>query len=140
MPGDPRAGLAALRVAAEPGALASLCRRYGVRLLVVFGSVLDESREARDLDIAVAFSHGVAADVLGLIDALVRLSGTEAIDLMDLRRAGPVARERALVGTLPLFESDPGTFANTQMAAMLERMETDWLRRLDLEPIDPASP
>jgi len=133
MPGDPRAGLAALRIAAEAGVLASLCLRYGVRLLVVFGSVLDESRKARDLDIAVAIRHGVAADVLGLIDALARVSGTEAIDLMDLRRAGPVARERALVGTLPLFESDPGTFANAQMAAMLERIETDWLRRLDLE-------
>jgi hypothetical protein len=33
----------------------------------------------------------------------------------------------------PLFEAEPGLFATRQMAALTERMDTAWLRRLDLE-------
>jgi len=131
--GDPRAGLAALRAAANSGVLAGLCRRHAIRLLVVFGSVLDPSRAPRDLDVAVAFEPGSTPDLLRLIEDLAALTSVESVDLLDLARAGPVARERALVATLPLYESEPGVFANSQMAAMTERMETDWLRRLDLE-------
>jgi predicted nucleotidyltransferase len=130
---DPRAGLSALRAAADTGALAELCRRHAIRLLVVFGSVLDARREPRDLDVAVLVEPGKTLEVLGLIEDLVSVTGVESVDLLDLRIAGPVARERALVATLPLYESRAGAFAEAQMAAMTERMETDWLRRLDLE-------
>jgi predicted nucleotidyltransferase len=130
---DPRAGLSALRAAANSGALADLCRRHAIRLLVVFGSVLDPSRAPHDLDIAIAFERGTTPDLLTLLDELSAVTGVGSIDVLDLAHAGPVARERALVGTLPLYQSQPGVFANAQMAAMTERMETDWLRRLDLE-------
>ena len=42
-------------------------------------------------------------------------------------------RERALVGPVVLDESEPGAWAAASTAAMLERMDTEWLRRLDLE-------
>ncbi|WP_300017273.1 hypothetical protein [Pseudonocardia sp.] len=42
-------------------------------------------------------------------------------------------RERALVGSLVLFESVPGAVAAAQVAAIAERIETDPMRRLDLE-------
>jgi predicted nucleotidyltransferase len=131
--GDPRTGLAALRAAADSGALAGLCRRHAIRLLAVFGSVLDPSRAPSDLDVAVAFEPEATPDLLRLLEDLATLTSVESVDVLDLDRAGPVARERALVGTLALYESKPGAFANAQMAAMTERMETDWLRRLDLE-------
>ncbi len=44
-----------------------------------------------------------------------------------------MARERALVEVDPLYERSPGDFANAQIAAIMERLDTDWLRRLDLE-------
>lgn len=72
-------------------------------------------------------------DVLPFLGRLTELAGTSAIDLMDLSAAGPVAREQALVGGVPLIEEGPGSFARAQLAAMLERMDTAWLRRLDLE-------
>ncbi|MDP9466742.1 MAG: hypothetical protein M3P31_05835 [Actinomycetota bacterium] len=50
-----------------------------------------------------------------------------------LERAGPVARERALVQCVPLYESEPTAYAAAQVAAMGERMDTEWLRALDLE-------
>lgn len=44
-----------------------------------------------------------------------------------------MARERALVGGEPLVEQTAGSFARAQLAAIMERMDTAWLRRLDLE-------
>jgi hypothetical protein len=84
------------------------------------------------LDVGVGFVPGANVDVLGLLEDLVTLTGTEAVDLLVLHRADPVAKERALVGAVPLYENEPCAYANAQVAAMLERMKTDWLRRLDL--------
>jgi len=74
----------------------------------------------------------------GFLGSLVkggRLADTSVFDLLNLASAGPVAKERSLVGSIPLFEQAPGTLAWAQIAAMMERMDTDWLRRLDLEPM-----
>lgn len=113
------------------GELGGLCTRHAVGLLTVFGSVLVPGRQPNDLDIAVRFD-GEAPDVLGFLDELSAVADTSRIDLLDLRRAGPVARERGLLGE-PLFEVAPSTFAREQIAAMMERMDTDWLRELQLE-------
>ena len=64
--------------------------------------------------------------MLALLDDLSRLTGSDDVDLMVLDTAGPVAKERALVGCLALFESETGAYADAQMAAMCERMDTDW--------------
>lgn len=129
---DPRQALSRLRAAAESGELRTLCRRYGVALLVAFGSAVRPGSTPRDLDLAVRFTSA-HPDLLGLLDELGSLAGTSRIDLMNLGSAGPVARERALVNAIPLIEENAGEFANAQIAAMMERMETAWLRRLDLE-------
>lgn len=133
MSDDPHTALQRLRYAADSGELATLCTRHRIRLLVAFGSAVDETTLPRDLDIAVAFERHTTPDPVGVIDDLMRLAGTEKIDLMHLDRAGPVARERALVGTAPLYESRRGNFTRAQMAAISERMETAPMRRLDLE-------
>lgn len=121
------------RLTQSPDELERICARHGVRVMTAFGSAARGNPDARDLDLAVAFEPGHRRDVLALLAELVDLAGADAIDLMELDRAGPVARERALVATMPLFESEPGALARLQMAAMLERMDTDWLRRLDLD-------
>ncbi|KAA2261907.1 hypothetical protein F0L68_14425 [Solihabitans fulvus] len=119
--------------AATTGELGVLCRRFGVTLLVVFGSAVRPDGTPRDLDIAVRFSNH--SDVLGFLDQVGALAGTMRVDLMNLDRAGPVAREQALVGGVALFEEPVGAFAREQMAAITERMDTDWLRRLELEQL-----
>jgi hypothetical protein len=103
-----------------------------VGLLVAFGSAVRPGTVPRDLDLAVRFASD-APDVLGFLDEVGTLAGTSQIDLMNLGAAGPVARERALVGGAPLFEESTGAFARAQLAAIMERMDTAWLRRLDLE-------
>lgn len=114
------------------GDLGAACRRHGVTLLVAFGSAVRSSGVPRDLDLAATFERE-PPDVLGFLDEMSTVADTSAIDLMDLGRAGPVARERALVGGIPLVEEHAGTFARTQLAAIMERLDTDWLRRMDLE-------
>jgi hypothetical protein len=131
MAGDPRTALERLRVAARSGSLAEVCTRRGVRLLTAFGSAVRDEQGPGDLDLGHVMTD--STDVLALHEDLVQLSGTERIDLLDLRRAGPVARERALVGAVLLYEQEPGSFTRAQMGSMTQRMETDRLRRIDLE-------
>jgi hypothetical protein len=119
----PLEGLERLRVAASSGDLGALCRRYRISLLTVFGSVGRGEPEPRDLDIGVLSEHG----------AVVDLFGSDEIDVVHLNSAGPLLRERALVGAIILHEEEPGTWARASTAAVMERLDTDWLRRLGLE-------
>jgi predicted nucleotidyltransferase len=85
-----------------------------------------------DLDIGVLPEPDATVDLLALIRDLDR--ATEAdVDVVVLNAAGPVLRERALVGSVVLDESEPGAWASAWPAAVLERMDTEWLRRLDLD-------
>ena len=108
-----------------------LCRRSEVALLVLFGSAVDPDSDPDDVDLAVLPLDGF--DLLALHDELYRYTGFEGFDVLDLGRAGPVARERALVGVRLLHERSAGLFATTQIAAIMERMDTDELRRVELE-------
>ena len=129
-----RAEHAHLREAATRGTLAALCDRQDLDLVVVFGSALDPDTDPLDLDVAVRFGPGSGAqDTLRLLNDLYELTGSERIDLMVLNRAAPLARERALTTGEPLFQRKPGDFANAQIAAIMERLDTDRFRAMDLE-------
>lgn len=47
--------------------------------------------------------------------------------------AGALLRERALVGSIAVFESTPGAWSRAATAAACERLDTDRMRRPDLE-------
>ena len=123
-----------LAAAADSGQLDEICRARGVRLLGLFGSTArpHDAASANDVDIAVSWDG--PPDELGLIDDLVVLTGFDAVDLAVIDRADPLLRANALVGK-PLFESEPGLYAVTQMAALAEERDTRWLRDLDLEAL-----
>lgn len=112
--------------------LDELCARSGVELLVLFGSARRVDSDPDDVDLAVRFQRDASHDVLGLLDHLYRLTGYEDFDVLDLGRAGPLARERALVGAQVLHEANPGRFASEQIAAIMERIDTGEMRRAEL--------
>jgi predicted nucleotidyltransferase len=132
--GTPREGLDRLRDAAASGALERVCERLGITMLVVFGSATTPDRVPRDLDVAVRLRDGAPADVVDVTNALIDLTGTTDIDVMDLGSAGVVARARALGGgSEPLYEAESGAVALAQMGALAYAMETAPMRRRDLE-------
>jgi len=114
-------------------ALGDLCRRYDVSLLVLFGSAAAGAHRARDVDVAARFDPYDPGVVLTFLDELAGVAGTGQVDLLVLNTAGPVAREQALVFGEPLFMASPNLFAETQIAATMERLDTDVLRRQQLE-------
>ncbi len=129
---DNRAAADHLLELAERGEIDELFRRHGVIVAVLFGSSAELSTETPgDLDIGVLPS-AAPVDMLGLLDELAAVCGSDRIDLVDLGRASIVLRSEALVG-IPLFEDRQGRFVNEQLRALGERMSTEWMRRLDLE-------
>lgn len=131
--GTPADGLARLREAARSDALDELRRAHRFRVLTVFGSAGRGESTARDLDVGVLVEAGAPFDASAATVALIELTGTDRIDLAHLNRAGPVLRERALVGSVGLSESEPAALADAAVAAIAERIETDPMRRLNLE-------
>ena len=76
--------------------LVGICRDFGVRLLILFGSRATgcppPTRDS-DLDLAVLFiERQDLKSVLRLEDALSRIFGTIPMDLADLSRADPLFR------------------------------------------------
>ncbi|MGH3766159.1 MAG: hypothetical protein ACRDTX_13585 [Pseudonocardiaceae bacterium] len=98
----------------------------------MFGSASRGQRDARDLDVAVGSRARSGLDAVAVISALMDLVDSDSVDLLDLDRAGPVARQHALVPGDPLYEYQPGEFARQQMRASGQRLDTEWMRRLDL--------
>lgn len=93
---DASDALARLRQLAESGELATFCEAHGVDLVVVFGSALrrDVAAPPRDLDVGLLFGNQTDADVIGAVSDLVGLVHSDALDVMDLTRAGVLARGR----------------------------------------------
>ena len=96
-------------------------------LLVLFGSTVTGRRRAgSDLDIAARFDGPTDLDALYL--ALAGRLGSDRLDLIDLRRAGPLlAFEVARSGRL-LFERRRGMFREFQSLASRRYCDTAKLR------------
>jgi hypothetical protein len=124
-----------LRREARDGVLARLCQEAGIELLVAFGSATNRDWPAppRDLDLAVVTTSD--SNLLRVIDALVTHLSFEGIDVMDLDRAGAVARAQALGRGELLYEASRGMFSERQILALVQQADTKWMRDLQLEAL-----
>jgi hypothetical protein len=101
-----------------------------LRMLVMHGSrARGDAHEGSDWDFGYLASEDF--DELALRAALSAALATDAIDLVDLRRAGGVLRYAVARDAKPLFEQPPGEFERFSIAAV-----RFWL---DVEPILRAS-
>lgn len=100
----------------------------GLQLLVLFGSAVKGlARPRSDVDLGVRCDGPADFDALYL--AIAPRLGTDRLDLIDLRRAGPLlAFEVARTGHL-LFERHPGAFREFQSLASRRYCDTEKLRR-----------
>jgi predicted nucleotidyltransferase len=106
-----------------------------LRLIVVFGSrVRGRARAGSDVDVAVLADGTVDLDAMYL--ALAPRFRASHLDLLDLRRAGPLlAFEVARHGRL-LFERAPGEFRRFQSLAFRRYADTKRLRDAQKRSID----
>lgn len=130
---DARVALRRLLDAHRQGLLDPILHVHGIRLLVVTGRVLDADATPADLDLAV--DHDGTLDVLAAMEALYRLTGYEHLDILDLPRAGIVARGEALGHGRLVYEDTPGLFAESQVVALAMMWDTRWLRDIELEQL-----
>jgi hypothetical protein len=132
---SPSEALDQLRREARDGSLARFCGAAGIDLLVAFGSATDPGWPVppRDLDLAVIMSG--TRNLLQVLNAVVVHLGFEQVDLMDLARAGEVARVQALGRGELLHEETPGTFAEQQILAFVQHADTRWMRDLQLQAL-----
>ena len=98
-----------------------------LELLILFGSAArGRSRKTSDVDVAVRCD--AAADLDALFMALAPRLKSDRLDLVDLRRAGPLlAFEVARSGSV-LFERSPGLFREFQSLASRRYADTRKLR------------
>lgn len=127
----PAEALQALRDAAADGRLAAFCVEQGIELLTAFGSAVHGDAPPRDLDLAVRLADGT--ELVPVVSALVAWLACDDLDVLDLRRAGVVARANALDRCEPLYELRRGDYARASMAALAMAAETDWIRELQLD-------
>lgn len=118
---------AALRAAAAEEALRAACEPLGIELVVLFGSAVT-GEAPRDVDVAVGFRPQADHDLIATLDAIATIAPGDHVDLLDLDRAGPVARVEALTKGEVLLETTPGAFARREMFALGEFLETAHLR------------
>src|SRR3989304_1431662 len=99
-----------------------------LRLLVLFGSVArGRVRSKSDVDVGVLCDGPADLDICYV--ALAPRLATHRLDLVDLRRAGPLlAFEVARTGRL-LFERRPGAFREFQSLASRRYCDTEKRRR-----------
>ncbi|MDR7301359.1 nucleotidyltransferase family protein [Haloactinomyces albus] len=131
----PIEGLRRLEAAAESGELSALCERHGIRIVTVFGSIGRGEDNPRDLDVAVLTEQDNDFDLLQARADFEELADVhdDNFDFAHLNNGGPVIRENALIGSIGLYEAQPGEQLERGTAAAMERMDTDWLRRLNLK-------
>ncbi len=117
------------------GSLVPVCERLGLAMLLAFGSaVVEDDLPAGDLDVAVAFLEGSESSVATVWTAVQELVGPVELDVMDLAHASLVARGQALLGW-PLYEHEPGVWAEAQMTTVPMMWDAAWLRRAWLEAV-----
>jgi predicted nucleotidyltransferase len=98
-----------------------------LQLVVLFGSeARGRARKDSDIDVAVLTESPAELDSLYL--ALAPVFKTDRLDLVDLRRAGPVLAFSVARSGLLLFERSPGTFRQFQSLAYRRFGDTKKLR------------
>ncbi|MCC7293624.1 MAG: nucleotidyltransferase family protein [Phycisphaerales bacterium] len=81
------------RVEVSPEGLSELCRRWGIRRLALFGSVLrDDFRTDSDIDVLVDFLPGRTPGFFTLFDIQQELSGLLNARNIDLRTPEDLSR------------------------------------------------
>jgi len=126
---------------ATPPTIAQLCERLtplfsgpDIDLVIVFGSVAGGVTHVEsDLDLAVQGKQPL--DLVSLTNEITRLLHSDAIDVVDLRRASPLLMMEVVRGGHLLYERTPGSYAAFCSLAHRRYVDTAKLRVAQHEAI-----
>jgi predicted nucleotidyltransferase len=146
----PRAVVIDLELEPSKAALKGIAERYGLDLIVLFGShATGQARQTSDVDVAVRVTGGgrkrsIAGrpcDVLEREGRLVNdlsdaLQAAENLDLTMLNHASPLLRYQVARSGRPLYQAEPTTFTDFWLLALKSWRESQpryqargvWLR------------
>jgi len=114
-------------------ALADVCHRHGVSLVVLFGSqATGMARPDSDLDLGILVDEYPVepARELALIRDLVYALRRADLDVIILNQANPSLCYQAARDGRPLYEREPGTFDRFRFRAWKRFIDTARFRRL----------
>lgn len=100
-------------------ALSDALARDGIRLVCLFGSLLEQS-SARDIDLAVLFREYSFEGYLETFEAVCQALGTRQVDVTVLNRANVQLKLRALLEGRLLFAEAPETWTETVAETLFE--------------------
>lgn len=106
--------------------LEGLFRARGVRLAYLFGS-LARGGGGDDVDLAVLMGRGSALELFG---DLVRVLGTDRVDVVDLWRASPLLRYHVVKSGVVLFRESAEAENDFELAAIRAYRDTRYRRAL----------
>lgn len=102
--------------------------------MIAFGSIATgATRPDSDIDLAVMGRRPL--DLVPLTNAVARLLQTDAVDVVDLRRATPLLMMEVVRGGHLLYERVPGSYATFCSLAHRRYVDTAKLRAAQREAI-----
>jgi uncharacterized protein len=101
--------------------------REGVLLAYIFGSLLQDSRPAQDVDLALLLPEDKRP--YHLHQAITDCLGTERVDIVDLRRASPVLKFEIISNGRCLYAQDEDIQLNFVLATLRQYHDTNYLRQ-----------
>lgn len=112
--------------------LADLARRYGVSLVVLFGSeAKGAGREDSDVDLAVWTEKRLSPRrEIALMAEMSGLFPGRTTDVAILNESSPLLRFEVSKAGVPLYEERPGAFLRFRLMAVRQYWETEKFRRM----------
>jgi predicted nucleotidyltransferase len=107
--------------------LTPLFQEEELQIVLLFGStVLGRFHKQSDVDLAFLFDR--PTDIVLLTNKVIRLLGTDRVDVVDLRRCSPLLTFSAVSQGALLYERSSGLFASVYSLAFRRYLDTKKIR------------
>jgi predicted nucleotidyltransferase len=114
--------------------LAPLLKDSNLLMVLLFGSAASGVTH-RESDIDLGFLFQSPVDILALTNDVIRLLHTDAVDVVDLKKASPVLTFAAVRDGILIYEREDGVFNQFYSLAFRRYVDTGKLRESQTEAV-----
>lgn len=110
--------------------IAEICRRFGVKILLLFGSqVSGQTHKESDVDLAFASSKQLDFNELAKLNAeLQAIFGDQRVETVDFFKTSSLLKKKIFDEHLPLYLEDKFFYYTLASYALKSYLETKFLR------------